>query len=107
MTQAAISPSHPLTRVDIPAAHDVPGDSLVHSAWRIVRDRRQAVIAVIAIVGIALHLLLRFGWHSDPSIQRAPLVAVLALGGAPLVIELLVKMYRRQFGSDLLAGISI
>jgi hypothetical protein len=35
------------------------------------------------------------------------LVLALALGGVPLVLELLLKLLRREFGSDLLAGISI
>ena len=36
-----------------------------------------------------------------------PLWSTLAFGGAPLVWDLLLKMFRREFGSDLLAGISI
>lgn len=55
-------------------------------------------IATLALVGIGLHL----GLH-----HPAPLWVVLALGGGPLVWELLVKLAKRQFGSDLLAGISI
>lgn len=68
---------------------------------------RQYVIASIAIVGIALHLLLRFILQTSAARYQAPLVAVLVLGGTPLVVELLIKLARRQFGSDLLAGISI
>jgi len=68
---------------------------------------RQYLIAGIAVVGIALHLVLRFAWHASSARYQAPLLAVLFLGGLPLVIELLIKLYRRQFGSDLLAGISI
>src|SRR5581483_3557038 len=41
------------------------------------------------------------------ALADAPLVVCLVLGGMPLVAELLFKMVRRQFGSDLLAGISI
>ncbi|QDT73161.1 P-type ATPase [Lacipirellula limnantheis] len=36
-----------------------------------------------------------------------PLWIVLAFGGIPLVFELLKKVAKREFGSDLLAGISI
>src|SRR5664280_463591 len=36
-----------------------------------------------------------------------PLLAVLALGGIPLVYQLIIKLFRRDFGADLLAGISI
>src|SRR5687767_15984013 len=36
-----------------------------------------------------------------------PLLAALAVGGGPLLYDLLTKLAKRQFGSDLLAGISI
>jgi heavy metal translocating P-type ATPase len=68
---------------------------------------RTTLIAIIALAGIFLHLLLRFGFHSGTRAAQAPLFAVLALGGVPLVLELLRKLWRREFGSDLLAGISI
>jgi heavy metal translocating P-type ATPase len=40
-------------------------------------------------------------------VRQLPLIATLVFGGIPLVWELLGKLARRQFGSDLLAGISI
>jgi heavy metal translocating P-type ATPase len=73
------------------------------SLWR----RRTSVIAAVAGVGILLHLVLRFGLETGPQTARLPLLAALALGGIPLVQELLVKLFRRELGSDLLAGISI
>lgn len=39
--------------------------------------------------------------------KEFPLVAAILVGGTPLVIELLVKLLRGEFGSDLLAGLSI
>ncbi|MEX2306185.1 MAG: heavy metal translocating P-type ATPase [Pirellulales bacterium] len=60
-------------------------------------------MALLAILGIAIHLVLRFGTGS----QQWPLWAVLAVGGVPLVVELAIKAFHREFGSDLLAGISI
>ncbi len=71
-----------------------------------------AAIAVLAGLGIVAHLILRFalepvtvGW----GVSRAdiPLLVVLALGGTPLVLELAWKALHAQFGSDLLAAISI
>jgi heavy metal translocating P-type ATPase len=69
--------------------------------------RKHAAIAVLSLVAIFLHLLLRFGLHTDLSVHRLPLIAALVLGGTPLVWELFIKLTRREFGSDLLAGISI
>jgi heavy metal translocating P-type ATPase len=72
----------------------------------------QMAIAALAIAAIALHLILRFGYRDDRMIlglpaPDVPLVACLILGGVPLLWDLLSKMIRRQFGSDLLAGLSI
>ncbi len=69
--------------------------------------RKQAAIAVLALGAIAVHLMLRFGTSVSPAVQNLPLWVALALGGVPLVGGLLVKLVRREFGSDLLAGISI
>ncbi len=56
---------------------------------------------------IAVHLVLRYAFICSQTTQNIPLLSVLVLGGTPLVWGLLVKMVQREFGSDLLAGISI
>jgi heavy metal translocating P-type ATPase len=75
-------------------------------------SRQQAFIAAISLAAIGLHLVLRFGrWGAAEvcglPLSQLPLLIALACGGAPLVLDLLVKLLRRQFGSDLLAGLSI
>jgi len=55
-------------------------------------------IAVLAVVAIVVHLTL---W------PVRPLQVALALGGLPLVVSLGRELLRRNFSSDLLAGISI
>jgi len=65
------------------------------------------LIAGVALTGIALHLILRYGMHSEVRAYKFPLWIVLAFGGIPLVYELLKKVAKFEFGSDLLAGISI
>ena len=72
-----------------------------------IARRRTTLIAAVALAGIVLHLFLRFGLHASTTAAQVPLLVVLALGGIPLVYELLRKLLRREFGSDLLAGISI
>jgi cation transport ATPase len=69
--------------------------------------RKTTMIAVLAITAIVLHLALRFGFHAAPGTYKAPLLVALALGGTPLIYDLLRKFLRREFGSDLLGGISI
>ena len=66
---------------------------------------RPVVLATVALLGILVHLVLRLtagdGWRD------LPLWLALAWGGIPLVAGLVRKALRREFGSDLLAGISI
>jgi heavy metal translocating P-type ATPase len=70
-------------------------------------SRKQGAIALLAIAAIAGHLVLRFIFHAQAEVSQLPLLAALGLGGVPLVWDLLAKLLRREFGSDLLAGISI
>jgi heavy metal translocating P-type ATPase len=65
------------------------------------------VIAGIALAGIAAHLILRALPGPPPPRVNAALVAVLIMGGIPLVFGLIAKLARREIGADLLAGISI
>lgn len=71
--------------------------------WR----RRTEMIAGFAITAILVHLGLRFGWGQSQAISAVPLLMTLIIGGGPLVAELARKLVQRNFGSDLLAGISI
>ncbi len=69
--------------------------------------RSRVIIAGVALAGIALHLLLRFGARCEPSQYQIPLWIVLGFGGVPLLFGLLRKLANLEFGSDLLAGLSI
>lgn len=76
------------------------------------RGRLQAIIASGAILAITAHLVIRYS-GSDQSVTTGlkvsdlPLLIALATGGTYLVVGLLRKLIRGEFGSDLLAGISI
>jgi heavy metal translocating P-type ATPase len=75
-------------------------------------SRKELVIAGFTVFAIAVHLVLRFAIQPDGAlagiaVHDLPLIAALVFGGTPLVIDLAVKALRREFGSDLLAGISI
>jgi heavy metal translocating P-type ATPase len=79
---------------------------------RALLENRETRIAAGAFAGIALHLVLRLSAgaeHLAGPVRLAdwPLLAVLLFGGVPLVATLLRQLFRREFGSDLLAGISI
>jgi heavy metal translocating P-type ATPase len=81
----------------------VNSENSLTSLW----NRKQLPIAVLAILGIAAYLMLRFVFHIKLESAQYVLFVVLLLGGLPLVIDLLANLFRREFGSDLLAGISI
>ena len=68
---------------------------------------RQHLIALVSAFSICIHLILRFGVPDASQWTDLPLGIALIAGGIPLVAELLVKLFRGEFGSDLLAGISI
>jgi heavy metal translocating P-type ATPase len=68
---------------------------------------RTTGIAVLALAGILTHLIVRWGRDVSPTAAAVPLYLVLVGGGVPLVLSLTLKLFRREFGSDLLAGISI
>ncbi|MBK7369359.1 MAG: heavy metal translocating P-type ATPase [Candidatus Eisenbacteria bacterium] len=70
-------------------------------------SRRSTIIAVLAVVAIVAHLAMRYGMRWEPRIAAIPLFVALAVGGAPQVYGLIRNLLRREFGSDLLGGISI
>lgn len=68
---------------------------------------KETYIAGITIIAIALHLVLRYGTNAPSRIALAPLVVALLVGATPLVFNLAKKIIKREFGTDLLAGVSI
>lgn len=73
---------------------------------------RREWIAALALAAIALSLVLRFvvrpaGLALGLPWYDWPLIAALVFGGGPLVFDLLRKLLRGEFGSDLLAGMAI
>ena len=68
---------------------------------------REVYIATLSLAGISLHLILRFLLVTSQTASSFPLWVVLVIGGVPLVFTLAEKAIAGEFGSDLLAGISI
>ena len=93
--------------VGAPKLRHQPPASRFWESIIVLHRRRTSVIAIFATVAIVVHLVLRFALRTPPGIYQIPLLATLAFGGIPLVYELAKHILRRQFGSDLLAGISI
>jgi heavy metal translocating P-type ATPase len=69
-------------------------------------QQKDTFIAVLAAAAIVVHLVLRYWLRLGP-VGLLPLYFALVVGGIPLLAVLMRQLLRRQFGSDLLAGISI
>jgi heavy metal translocating P-type ATPase len=69
--------------------------------------RKNLIIAALAIAAISVNLVLRYVANTTEIVYNLPLYVALLFGGLPLVWDLTRKLFRREFGSDLLAGISI
>ncbi len=72
----------------------------------------EGFIALLAVVAIAVHLVMRYALGAHQIVLGAlafdiPLLVALAFGGIPLVVKLARGLFRGEFSSDLLAGISI
>jgi heavy metal translocating P-type ATPase len=68
---------------------------------------KETFIAGLALVAIVLHVVLKYSLYLPPLAFNLPLFVALILGGIPMLWELLKKLAKREFGSDLLAGVSI
>src|SRR5271165_2118370 len=68
---------------------------------------KETYIAGVASLAIASHLALRYAARAPQRVALAPLLVALLVGGTPLLFDLAKKLVRREFGSDLLAGVSI
>jgi heavy metal translocating P-type ATPase len=68
---------------------------------------REGYIAILAIISIGAHLVLRYLIPEFQTLALYPLYINLVLGGSILVFDLIRKLISFNFGSDLLAGISI
>jgi len=84
-----------------PIKDKISNSSASHSHW---------VLLILCLIAVAVHLALR--WAGLPAVigveaADIPLLVVIAIGGAPLVFQILLKIMRRDFGADLLAVLAL
>lgn len=72
-----------------------------------IRGSWDRIAALIALAAMALHLLSRFAFHKSGVITVVPLWIAIVVGGVPLLYGLCRQIWKRQFGADFLAGLSI
>ncbi len=67
-------------------------------------------LLILSLLAVAVHFALR--WAGLPAVigveaADIPLLVVIVIGGAPLVLQILLKIMRRDFGADLLAVLAL
>src|ERR1700693_5579062 len=60
-------------------------------------SRRDFFIAALASAGIAAHLVLRYGFRTSSLTQFVPLYLTLIVGGLPLIVHLLRRIFAHEF----------
>ena len=88
-----------------PSAGPHPPNPGNFPAW--LWHKKTTIIAGCSIAAILIHLALRYGLGTTRATFQLPLLAILVIGGLPLLFDLLRKLLKAEFGSDLLGGISI
>jgi len=63
--------------------------------------------AVLSLGAILFYLAFHNLWHLTAKIAFVPLWVAIIAGGLPLLYDLLFQIWKRQFGADFLAGLSI
>ena len=103
------SPPSPAEQMNIPAQHG-RGNALSLTptipSGMPISISKEMYIALLAALGITAHLILHYLTGVSERLQLVPLLLALA-GAVPILVVLGKKLWNREFGSDLLAGISI
>ncbi len=89
------------------SAQPTPENPARKRPWEAIRSAWTRYSALLAFLAILLHLLLRFLLHFDARTASIPLWVAILAGGLPLLSTLLLQIWKRQFGADFLAGLSI
>jgi heavy metal translocating P-type ATPase len=87
------------------AQANIPAPSTNSTQWP--GYSHETYIAAFSLAGVLLYLVLRFVIGASPLITLLPLFATLMVGGLPLLISLARSLASREFGADVLAGLSI
>lgn len=74
---------------------------------RDVRRMWNRISVVVSFLAIILYLSLHYAFHVESRISTLPLWVAVTVGGLPLLYDLARQVLKRQFGSDVLAGLSI
>lgn len=90
-----------------PAASAGAGSSVAGAHFPPAAGSRETYIAALAAAGIGAHFALHYGVGTRAEIYNLPLYLTLVIGGVPLLLGLGRRLLKAEFGSDLLAGISI
>jgi heavy metal translocating P-type ATPase len=69
--------------------------------------KKNTAVSLAAVLLIALHVCLRFIFRASELVSDTPLFLSLLIGGIPLIVDVASGLRRREFSTDVLAGISV
>jgi cation transport ATPase len=73
-----------------------------------VFSKWQMLIAIASLIAIAMHFILNdTQLIYDLRLSDIPLLALIIIGGIPLVIQVAAKLFRGSVGADFLGGIEL
>lgn len=70
----------------------------------VVRTKWQPCIALLSFIAISLHLIMSV---LNIASSNLPLLFIIAGGGIPLFLQIIFKLFKGNFGADLLAAIAL
>ena len=70
-------------------------------------NKWQIIIAIISIFAMTSSLLLQYVMNYSSTISNAPLLLIIVIGGIPLFLQIVINLFKGDFGADLLAAIAL
>jgi len=65
----------------------------------------QAILLVIMVIAICLYLFMRFSFFKEW--QDVPLLVAIGVCGIPLILEIVIKLFKGDLGADSLAALAV
>lgn len=74
------------------------------SVLSLIKSKWQELIAILSLIAMALFFVLKFGGVESANL---PLILLIIVGGTPLLLQIIFKMFKGDLGADLLALIAL
>lgn len=79
-------------------------ESLITALMSFFQSKWQSFIALLSLVAISIYLLLA---ALNTTFTNVPLILLIIVGGVPLILQIILKLLKGNFGADSLAAIAL